>query len=160
MRKSKNILCIAVCLTLALTLSGCGEKKLEERTLTCTLYQKNVINNYELNSTYKIYATGEVVNKVETTEVVNSDDETVIDYFEETLDTSYTSMNNAYGGYDYNITRENGTLTATTTIDYNEMDLEQLATDDASMKAIINEDKKITIEGIKSLYEQMGAECE
>lgn len=144
------------CSILALTLVGCGA---EEKTFTCTLYKKDVINNYELNSTYKVYATGDVVNKVETTEVVKSNEKSVIDSFEETLEKTYKAMDEAYGGYENKITKEELELTSITTIDYNNMDIEQLIKDDASMKAIVNKDKKITIEGIKNVYEQLGAEC-
>ena len=148
--KDEKKFVILGCSILALTLVGCGA---EEKTFTCTLYKKDVINNYELNSTYKVYATGDVVNKVETTEVVKSNEKSVIDSFEETLEKTYKAMD------ENKITKEELELTSITTIDYNNMDIEQLIKDDASMKAIVNKDKKITIEGIKNVYEQLGAEC-
>lgn len=157
MKKLKKIFVVLGCSTLALTLVGCGAK---EKTFTCTLYKKDVINNYELTSTYKVYATGDVVDKVETTEFVKSDNALMIDYFEETLEKSYKSMNEAYGGYDNKITKEELELTSITTIDYSNMDIAQLIKDDSSMKSIVNNNNKITVEGIKSLYEQLGAECE
>ena len=157
MKKIRNILGVIGCFAIALTLSGCTNE--EERTITCTMYKKDVINNYELNSTYKVYAKGDVVNKVKTTEEVNSADELILDYFEETLDTNYSAMDEAYGGYEFEITRETGKIRSVTTIDYSKMNLKQLAKDDASIKAILNDDEKITVKGITNLYKQMGAEC-
>lgn len=153
----KKFLTILGFSALAITLVGCGAK---EKTFTCTLYKKDVINNYELTSTYKVYATGDVVDKVETTEFVKSDNALMIDYFEETLEKSYKSMNEAYGGYDNKITKEELELTSITTVDYNNMNIDQLVKDDSSMKSIVNDNNKITVEGIKNLYEQLGAECE
>ncbi|MBE6152121.1 MAG: DUF1307 domain-containing protein [Firmicutes bacterium] len=158
MKKVKKILGIVSCLLFVIFLvSGCGTE--EEKTLSCALYRKDVVSNYELNSTYEIYYTGDVVNRVETVEVVSSSDESIIDLFETTLNSTYESMNDAYGGYDFTVTKEAGKVTATTKIDYTKLDLEQLIKDDSSMKSIVNNDNQITVDGIKKLYEQTGAEC-
>ena len=69
-------------------------------------------------------------------------------------------MNNEYGGYDFKITNENGTLTAITKIDYTKLDMEKLAKDQSSMKNYMNDKNEITLEGIKALYKAMGATCE
>lgn len=157
MRKSKKIPIILVCMTIALILVGCGP---QEKTFTCTLYKKDVINNYELNSTYKVYVKGDTVNKVETTEIVKSNDKSKIDYFEETLEKTYKAMDKAYGGYENKIKKEDLKLTSVTVVDYNNMNIDQLIKDDSSMKSIVNKNKKITVDGIKNIYEQLGAECE
>ena len=155
----KKILNLIGCVAFCFILSACSKAEVEEKTLTCTLHKKDVINNYELNSTYKVYAKGDAVNKVETTEIVTSDSATVIDYFEETLNSTYKAMNDAYGGYDYEITKEEGKVTSITIINYNELNLNQLANDDASMKLILNDNNQVTVNGLTSLYQQMGAEC-
>ena len=158
MKKTKKILGIVGCIALIPFLSGC-EKQAEEKIITCTLYKKDVVSNYELNSTYKVYAKGKVVNKVETTEIINSESDYIIEYFEETLKTTYSAMDKAYGGYDIEVTKEGNKVTSVTTINYNELNIDQLAKDEASIKAILTKDNKVSLDGIKSLYEQMGAEC-
>lgn len=163
MKKVRKIFGITICAVAVLLLvSGCGSKQAvaaEEKTLSCTLHRRDVINNYELDSTYVVYYKNNVVNKVKTTEVVSSSDQTIIDYFKETLDSSYSAMDKAYGGYEYTITPEDGKVTSITSIDYTKINMDQLIKDDASIKSIVNSKNQITVNGIKKLYQQMGAEC-
>ena len=159
MKNMKKVFAFGGAFCALLILTACGTTK-KEGTVSCTLHQKNVLANYELDSTYKIYYQGDVVNKVETVEVIASDDAEVLSLFEDTLNTTYKTMNDTYGGYDYSVKNESNKVTATTTIDYTKLDLLQLVQDDTSMKSIVNADNKITLDGIKSLYTQMGAECE
>ena len=128
--------------------------------LDATLKLNDAAQNYEIESVYSIYTDGSVVNKVETTEIVTSDDDYVLDYFENYTNTMYTNMNNAYGGYDFNITKEDGKLISDTKVDYLKLDREKLAKDQPTMKSYMNDDYMLTLEGIKSMYEQMGATCE
>lgn len=158
MKKFKGILGLVSCLLfVVLLVSGCGTE--EEKKLSCTLYRKDVVNNYELDSTYVVYYKGDVVNRVETTEVISSSDDAILELFDSSLNSTYEAMNNAYGGYDYTVTKAEGKVTSVTKIDYTTLNLEQLVTDDSSIKSIVNEDNQITIDGIKQLYEQTGAEC-
>ena len=101
----KNILEFLAVFSFVIILAGCTSKT-EEKVVKCTLNQNNAAQNYEIESVYSIYTDGSVVNKVETTEIVTSDDDYVLDYFENYTNTLYTNMNNAYGGYDFNITKE------------------------------------------------------
>ncbi len=139
-------------------LSGCGTKT-EERVVTCTLEQNNVAYGYELRAEYNIYTDGTIVNRVETTEVATSDNQEILDYLENYNNTLYTNMNDAYGGYEFSSTNENNTLTAVTKIDYKKLDREKLVEDQPSMKNYMNDDNMLTLDGIKSMYEQMGATC-
>ena len=129
---------------------GCSR----EQTLSCTLHTNDVINGYELNSTYEVKATGGAAKVTKTTEEVTSDSEEILDYFETTLNTSYESADKAYGGYTYSINRNGNKITATVTIDYDKMNIGQFINDQPSMKSYK------TIEGLKSIYESMGATCE
>ena len=155
----KNILEFLAVFSFVIILAGCTSKT-EEKVVKCTLNQNNAAQNYEIESVYSIYTDGSVVNKVETTEIVTSDDDYVLDYFENYTNTLYTNMNNAYGGYDFNITKEDGKLISDTKVDYLKLDREKLAKDQPTMKSYMNDDYMITFEGIKSMYEQMGATCE
>ena len=155
----KNILEFLAVFLFVIILAGCTSKT-EEKVVRCTLKLNDAAQNYEIESVYSIYTDGSVVNKVETTEIVTSDDDYVLDYFENYTNTMYTNMNNAYGGYDFNITKEDGKLISDTKVDYLKLDREKLAKDEPTMKSYMNDDYMITLEGIKSMYEQMGATCE
>jgi len=147
---------------LAITLTGCFNTKtdeLTEKSISCTLSTNDVVNGYQLNSTYKINYTGDFVKSVETEEVVTSENETIIDTFEETLNNTYKKTNEAYGGYDYKVTRETGKVTSKVFIDYSKMNLEQFIKDQPSLSSY-SKDNKLLVEGIKQMYTSLGAKCE
>ena len=131
----------------------------ESGSITCSLYSKDVVNNYELTSTYIINYTGEFVDSVNTKEVVDSDVSSILDTLEETLNSTYSASNDAYGGYTYKITRSDNEIISDVFIDYKKMDLEQFVTDQPVLKSYMK-DGKLTVEGIKSIYTSMGATCE
>lgn len=139
-------------------LTGCGSKS--EKVLTCKLKQTVTGSDYTLDSTYKAYYVGKVVNRVESTEVVNTDNQEVLDYMDEYLDSYYKELNSSYGGYETNITKNSDSLVANTVIDYNKMDLKKYADDNTAISVYLNSDNKLTIDGVKSIYEAMGASCE
>lgn len=142
-----------------IVLSGCSKQE-NEKIITCTLEQNNVAYGYKLSSVYKAITDGKVVKKVETTEVATSDNQEVLNYFENYINTLYGNMNNAYGGYDYKVTNENGKVTSITKIDYIVLNKEKFVEDQPSMKTYMNEDNMITVDGIITMYETLGATCE
>ena len=130
----------------------------ESGSITCSLYSKDVVNNYELTSTYIINYTGEFVDSVNTKEVVDSNVSSILDTLEETLNSTYNASNEAYGGYIYKITRSDTQVVSDVYIDYEKMNLEQFVIDQPVLKSYMK-DGKLTVEGIKSIYTSMGATC-
>ena len=91
--------------------------------------------------------------------MVDSDVSSILDTLEETLNSTYSASNDAYGGYIYKITRSDNEIISDVFIDYKKMDLEQFVTDQPVLKSYMK-DGKLTVEGIKSIYTSMGATCE
>lgn len=139
--------------------TGCNATNNEEKIMNCDLKSTNSVQGYTLTSKYTIYYTGDSVNSVETKEEVKSDEESILDYFEKTLTNTYETANENYGGYDNNITRSDNSITSTTKIDYNKMDMKKYIDDNTAVKSYVNSDNKFTVDGIKSIYETMGAIC-
>lgn len=156
----KKILKSCLVIAMVIMLAGCSSVKEEEKTIACTLHKNDVINNYELNSTYEVKTKGEVVTNVTSTEVVSSNSADILSYFEETLNSTYKTMNDTYGGYDVNITNADGKVTSVAKIDYSKLNIEQLVKDDPSMKNAVNDKNELTVTGIKSMYSAMGITCE
>ena len=138
-------------------LTGCGE--VEQQVKHCEMSTKDVVSGYELQSDYTIYYTGDYVDKVETVETVTSDSSEILDYMEEYLSTTYDSMNNAYGGYVYDVTKEDNKIVSKVEINYNKMDLEQFVTDQPALKNYVK-DGKMLLDGVVSIYESNGSTCE
>lgn len=156
MKKGVKFLVVSL---LTVLLVGCSSKE-EKVVKTCTLNSDQSASGYTLNSTYKIYATNNVVTSVETEEVVTSENKQIRDYFESTLKTSYETAEKTYGGYTYTVKNEDDKVSANVTIDYTKMDLEKFINSNAAMKSYVNKDNKITLEGAKKIYEGLGATCE
>ncbi len=154
-------------MSLLVLLTGCGEETKNEvtpeepkqATMHCESSTRDVVNGYETTSEYTIYYTGDYVERVETVETVTSESEEFLDNMEEYVNSTYEATNNAYGGYTYEVIREDGSVVANVTIDYTKMNLEQYVTDQPTMDDYI-EDGKFLVEGIVDIYEQAGATCE
>ena len=154
----KKIISFSILTLLIILTVGCSSSN-KEQTLKCTLYTKDASQGYELNSSYEVSAKGENALVAKTTEEVTSENKTVLDYFEKTLNETYKAYNDSYGGYDYKVTKEGNKVTSVVTINYDNMNLEQFITDQPTMKSYMTKDNHLKITGLKSMYEQMGATC-
>lgn len=124
------------------------------------MYKKDVTSNYEINSTYTVYSKNKIAYKVETIEKVTSDSAEVLNSFETSLNNSYSQLNNAYGGYKYEITKKNNELVSNVLIDYSKVNLEQLAKDQPTMKNVMDDNYNILLDGLLGTYKSIGATCE
>lgn len=140
---------------LLICLTGCREKTGQ---MVCTLETKDVVNGYELHSEYKINYKDNKVESVKTIEIITSESEDILNYFETTLKDTYSKSNKAYSGYTYNINKDDNKVTSEVTIDYNTMNLKQFVNDQPSLKSYVKDDK-LLIDGIKLIYESIGATC-
>lgn len=144
---------------LALSLTGCGTETAKTGTINCALSKNDVVSEYSLESSYVINYTGDYVDNVETKETVSSDSEYVLEYFEQTFNDTYSATSKAYGGYTYTVTKEDKKVISDVKIDYNEMDIDQFVKDQPTLKDFV-ENGKMLVDGVKSVYEAMGATCE
>ena len=142
-----------------LVIVGCGTTG-KTNKLTCTLTKDDTANGYKLESTYNISAKDNIVQKVDTKEVVVSDNATILSTFETQLNSTYKHMSETYNGYDYSITNDGKQVISDVHIDYTTLDLVKLASDDKEIKQqLMNNENKITLSKIKKLYTSMGANC-
>lgn len=139
----------------AICLTGCTNK---EGVIECNLSSNDVVNGYKINSTYKISYNGNFVTSVETEEIVISNNDELLNNFESKLNDSYEKANTAYGGYTYNVIKEDGKVISKVNIDYSKMDIEQFAKDQPSLKSY-SKDNKLLTEGVQKIYESIGATC-
>ena len=155
MKKGLKILFISLFVIL---ISGCGKSN-KEVVSTCTLSSDQSSNGYTLSSNYEIHSKDGLVYNVTTKETVESDNEQVRSYFKKTLEDSYNTANESYGGYTYNVTEDGNKVISNVTIDYSKMDLDKFVKDNSQIKSYIK-NKKITLEGMQKIYESLGATCE
>ncbi|MBO5530577.1 MAG: DUF1307 domain-containing protein [Bacilli bacterium] len=142
---------------LVVLLTGCLGK---DKVTKCTLKSDQSASGYKITSEYNVYSSKDEVNKVVTTETVESKNNTILAYFEKQLKSQYKANNDSYGGYKYEITNKDGKVVSKVTIDYSKMNLNKFVKDNPAMKSYVNKSNKITVKGIKSMYQSMGATCE
>lgn len=135
-----------------------GVKK-EDDKVTCKFTSNNTKDGYKISSEYNIYKSGSIVKKVVSKEEIESDDESVLDYFLETLNSTYESVNETYGGYDINIEKKDGKVYSQVIIDYTKMDVKAYVSDNTAMKGYVNSNNEMLASGLISIYESMGAVC-
>ena len=155
----KNGLKFLVVLPIVFLTAGCGAEK-KEVVNHCVLTSTSTTQGYSVNSTYDVYSKNNVVSKVVTEEVVESDNESVLSYFEKYLKETYESQNETYGGTTNKVTNENGKVTSSTTIDYSKMDLDKFVKSNTALSSYVNDKNQLTKDGVISLYESLGAKCE
>ena len=111
-----------------------------------------------LDAVYKAFYKGEYVNKVETVEKIYSSDTSMLNAFKSSVESTYQSNNAKYGGYNYSVTIDGTVLTSNATINYEVLNVAKMVEDEPSMKPY-TKDNKMTVNGVKAIYESLGATC-
>lgn len=162
--------CLLIILVMLLVFTGCGKKEEKdaekdkvttgqtetESKMVCTL--SNVTSDYTLNATYTIYYEGKYVDYVHSVENLKSDDTTVLNTIYDFTLSSYKKMKDNYGGYDFNVNKTGNTVVSDIKIYYSRMDLQRYVNDNPTLRQYVENDKML-VDGVKSLYTQVGAKC-
>ena len=147
----KKSLCIFGMFLLVLV-TGCSTS---EKTLVCTRTTNQ--SNVKMDLNYTIEYSGKYVNKVKTTEQVESSSKELLETYKSSIESLYSPYKDIEH-YNYNVTIKDDTLTSTTDIDYSKIDTDKLIKVDSANKQLIK-DGKVAVEDLKKTYESLGAEC-
>jgi len=145
---------VIVSMALLLLVTGCGNTK--EEMMTCT--RTGNMSGVEMDFTYNIYYQGDIVNKVQTTEIITSDDEETLKTYENGITSLYSNFDNI-DHYNYDVVIEGNTLTSTTDINYKQMDMDKLLEIDSSIGSLLNSDNQVLLDKVVETYEATGATC-
>lgn len=126
-------------------------------SMICTLVKFE--DDYTLNNYYLINYNGDYVKSVQTIEEVESDDATYLKNVKKLTEETYKELNDTYGGYEYKVYIEGNKVVAETTINYDKLNIKKFIQDAPEMKKY-TKDEKMTLKGVKALYEESGAICE
>lgn len=155
----KKLLILGIIALVLITGCGQGSKDItvKEEKILCT--RTGNMNNLEMDFNYEVYYEGNNVNKVQTTEKITSEDTSVLEQSKQQIENLYSNFDNIEN-YNYNVVIEGNTLTSTTDINYEKIDIDELLEIDSSISQLLNDDNKIDLEKITQVYEQTGATCE
>ena len=130
------------------------------KKIVCKLEKEDTVNSYKLDTTYELTVENDLVIKNKMTEIITSTNKDTLDYFENYMKSTYKTMNDKYGGYDYKVTNDGKQVASSTTIDYTKTDIEKIIQDDSSMKLMVNSNNQVTLAGVKSVYNTLGIACD
>lgn len=118
----------------------------------------NMQGNAQADLNYEIYYTGDVLNKIESTEKVTSVDTSILDQFEN----AYKQIHTHYEGlkyYDATVTRESNSVTNRIIINYDKIDVQALLNIEGEEDNIF-EDNIPKVSKWKELTKKVGMTCE
>ncbi len=174
--KKRNLL-LYIILILLFVISGCSDDNSntqtnndqilsnqieiddKKATMVCTLdMDKKENEGYTLGAKYVIFSDKDIVTKVNSQEIVQSSNRELLETFEQYFQENYGIVSN-YGGYEYEITNENGQVKSVVSIDYTKMDIENYINNYPDIKAYLDDNNQVTINALKDNYESLGATC-
>ena len=129
-----------------------------EQKMKCTLHSDQNKNGYVLDTEYNIKYSKDIVQEVHIQETIKSEKEDVLTKYEKQWKDQYAYNKKTFGGYTYKVTKEEGKVVSDVTIDYTTMNLGKFIRFNAAMNEY-TKDNKLTVEGIKKMYEKSGAFC-
>lgn len=151
MKKSVKILAVLI---LSLTvLTGCGKEKQVLTTCTRTANQ----NGMKMNLEYKIYSTGNYVDTIETTEIVETSNSEYLETMKTTVENMYASYKDIKY-YNTDVKIEGNKLISNVKIEYDKIDTNKLIEIDSANAQLIK-DGKVKKADMQALYESLGATC-
>lgn len=125
----------------------------------CSMYNKNN-KDYDIAGKYAIFLDDkDNVIMVNSTEVVESKKNEILNQFENYYNSSYDKIAN-YGGYTYDIYQENNRVIANVIIDYNTFNMESYATEHEEIVPYINEEHHLTKDKLIEKYNSQNIKCE
>lgn len=142
-------------LIFVLFLVGCSKQEYR----TCNVDVENNINNYNMTGTYKIYYEDNYVTKIEKQEKYVSNDEYIVNYFDEYKNLEYYNLNDLYGGHTYKVTKQENSVDISATIDMSLVDIEKMVKDQKIDKNYVISNR-LTTSGLVKIYESKGAICD
>ncbi len=148
----KKIITVVLILGIVL-LTGCSEK---EGKLVCKKEQ-DINSNTKLESVYTVAYKNGYVTKLNTEEIITSEEESILNTYKDNLEKVYSAYNNIKY-YENKIKIEGNRLISTTKVDYEHIDTDKLIEIDENNKVAI-ENGKVKVSVLKEAYEQLNATC-
>ena len=133
---------------------GCGN----EKEMDCNLTVNNPFSAYTSVQNYKICYKGDFVTSIDKQENYISDDNNTIEYFYESRELEYYDLSDKYGGVIYKVEKGNNNVSLTANINLGLLDINKMVKDGKIDKDyVVN--GKLTITGLKKIYEKKGFTC-
>jgi len=150
-------------------LSGCSDKKekkeqlesqkpkIEEKSFKCTL-NKTMEDSTNLDATYLVFYKGENVTRLNTEEIMTSNNDKTLELYQKQLENLYQAYRDIEY-YNNEIRIEGNKLYSITKIDYEQINMDQFLKINEQMKSLID-DGKLKVLTLKAMYQTLGITCQ
>ena len=145
---------IILVLIIALFATGCA-KESEEKAMTCTRTVKK--EDVKMDFQYNVVYQQDYVKKVESIEKVTTDNLETLNNYKTTVEQVYAPYKDIEY-YETEVTISDNTLTSIASIDYENIDIDELIKIDSAYEQLFT-NGKISIDTIENLYNQIGVSC-
>lgn len=149
MKKYFIIFMFLICLT------GCNKDKY----FTCKIDLYNELQEYKLDSIYKVYYEDSYVTKIEKKEIYMSKLEDTLKYLNQYKILGYENINNLYGKVEYSVKTKENEIIITSLYDMSLINLNKMVKDNYIDSNYVSSNR-LTIGGIKNIYKEKGAICD
>ena len=153
---SKSIIIIAFIILVLVALYFIFFNK---KVTICSRTLDQSASGYKINNEYKIKSLLGTAKTVQITDTITSKNNTILAYFEKQYKDVYTEQNKKYGGYTITSERKGDTVVVKAKIDFSKVKLSELAKDNTNISNDIK-NNKLSLDGAKKLFTNMGAACE
>lgn len=111
----------------------------------------------ETSSIYLITYKNNIVNNLETREVIVSNDKNMLDEYKTALELVYSEYN-GLEYYDNSVTLKNNKLTTITKVNYEKLDINKFISIDKNNKDLFT-NNQVKLSTLKKIYKKNGAKC-
>lgn len=158
MKKKKYKLLFLIVAVIFL-ITGCeNSEEKDYQVINCRRIPNIADVNTTAELTYQIYYEDEYVKKTISKEVVTSSDEKTLKEYKDAFENVFSKYKDIKY-YENEVTTTSGTVTSTTTIDYDKVDTAKIIEIEGEKGNIFTEDKKVKLQTLLDLYQKNGTEC-
>ena len=161
----KKIMFITVSLLLIITVTACTKEEKADESKESIMNQVHehctrtgiIDDNSSAEMEYELYYTGDIINRIESTEVVTSTSEETLNTYEEAykkIHENYTDIDN----YETKIIRTKNSVTSKMYIDYDKIDIKELVELEGEEDNIF-EDNLPKVSKYKEFIKKVGITC-
>ena len=153
--KIKYLLIIAILLVCV----GCQKASVNDKKGVLQCSRTGSIDGATSQMFYELYYSGDYLTVLHSTEQVISDDQVILDTYEDAYKNIYKSYENLKY-YDAKVIRDNDSVRTDVTINYEKIDIDKLLEIEGEEDNVIGKDGKVKLETWLDFAEPFGVKCE
>lgn len=150
--------CVLIIILMVCICTGCGTGNIASAAGVKKCSRTGTIDGATSSMNYELYYEGEYLTILHSTETVVSDDEEILDTYEEAYKKIFTAYEKIEY-YDAKVIRDENSVTSDITINYAKIDTDALLAIEGEEDNVIDKDGKVKLQTWLDFAEPFGVEC-